>query len=35
MDNPDAHYRQLLSQRKRVLFIDADAGKIIDINHYL
>jgi hypothetical protein len=33
--SPDAHYRQLLSQKRRVLFIDADAGKIIDINQYL
>jgi two-component system CheB/CheR fusion protein len=36
MDNPDAHYRQLFeSKEEGVLFIDADAGKIIDINHYL
>jgi two-component system CheB/CheR fusion protein len=36
MNNPDAHYRQLFeSKEEGVLFIDADAGKIIDINHYL
>jgi hypothetical protein len=32
MDNPDA---TVLSREEGVLFIDADAGKIIDINHYL
>jgi two-component system CheB/CheR fusion protein len=33
MDNPDAI--TVLSREEGVLFIDADAGKIIDINHYL
>jgi two-component system CheB/CheR fusion protein len=33
---PDVHYRQLFeSKEEGVLFIDADAGKIIDINQYL
>jgi two-component system CheB/CheR fusion protein len=36
MATPDTHYRQLFeSKEEGVLFIDADAGKIIDINHYL
>jgi len=36
MAAPDAHYRQLFeSKEEGVLFIDADAGKIIEINQYL
>jgi hypothetical protein len=35
MDKSGCPFRQHLESKRRSIHIDADAGKIIDINHYL